>query len=567
MKKRSLYVIALYAPLLLGQGQSRNNATPQKTTNQEHKPSPRNNAVAKKNGNLLAQEYKPSPQDSHHDDMIVDAEKKRQDVVNLVKSGIDYLLSHRVEEAFYAFIHDQKFVKGDITLFVLDMNGVIYVHENLEYIWDNLADKKNDHDLSTVALIVAKAKRGGGWLDYDWQHGYKSSYVEKIEKDGVSYIIGAGWFPESKKGTVEDFVKRAVAFFNKEGRELAFTRFNNPIGDFVEGDLYIYAYDAKGYCVAHGDNIGLIGRDLINLKDQNGLLIVQALLKKAQQGGGWVDYLWLGSPKSGYVEKVSDRWGEYIIGSGYHPSSSRNNVTALVKRGVKHFNSWGRERAALDFNQQSGEFVLGDIGLFMYDFKGNVLSQSTFLEYVGQNLFDLRSSSGDYLVQNLIQRAQHGGGWIYYQWRKDLAAAYVEKVSDKDGDYLIGAAFYPDTKKEHVIELVKRGVGYLTLYPKDVAMNEFARRGGPFVRGTLHLFVFNFEGDCLVYGDNAQLTWKNFKDFTDVDGKRVIKLFVTKANAGGGWVKYKSKNAEKVAYIEKVEKDGVPYIIGSAFYL
>ncbi len=496
----------------------------------------------------------------------INVDAKRKEIVSLVKDGVDYLLKHRSEETFYAFLNNRKFTKGEVTLFVFDTNGTVYVQDNVSGIWQDLKEHKNKHGISVIELILKKVQKGGGWVEYEWESGYKSSYVERIEKGGVSYIVGAGWYPESKQDKIESLVKSAVNTFKTEGRETAFREFSNVVGKFVKGDLYLYAYDMKGYCVAHGDNVALIGRDFYNLKDEEDLFIIQALIDKAKQGGGWVNYMWNHSTKSGYVELVSDKDGEYIIGSGYHPENKRSRVTSLVKRGVKFFNSWGRERAAIEFNNQTGEFIIGDLALFMYDFKGSVLSQGDYLAYVGQNLYNLRSPAGEFIVQNIIKKAEAGGGWIDYQWSHDLASAYVEKVGDKEASYIIGAAFYPDTKKENVIQLVKSAIGYFKNHRKEEAMQEFSKRSGQFIKGSSFIFVFNLDGDCLAYGDTHSFIWKNFKDFKDTDGKQVFRSFLNKASSGGGWVEYKSKNITKLAYIEKVVKDNVPYIIGSAFY-
>lgn len=496
----------------------------------------------------------------------IPVDKRKQEIVALVKKGIEFLSTHRPEEAFNAFMNDRRFVHGEVQLFVFDTKGTVYVHDDLSNIWRSFKDFRNAHGIAVIDFLGDKATKGGGWVEYEWGGDYKSSYVERVEKDGIFYIIGAGWYPALKQRAVENLVKASTAFFRSQGREKAFHEFSNKVGIFVKGDLYLYAYDSKGYCVAHGDNTALIGRNLINLKDDHGLFVIQALLKKADEGGGWVSYTWKNAPKQGYVEKVIDDSGWYMIGSGYYPEGNRTTVVDLVKRGVKYFNSFGREKSGAQFSYKIGEYVYGDLALFMYDFNGKVLGSGDNPELVGQNLSDLRAPTGEFVVKNLIAMADKGSGFINYAWKNDFIDAYVERVNDKQGNYLVGCGFYPDSKRERVMHLVKLAVGYLKNHAKDVALREFARRGGPFIRGDLQLFMFNFSGDCLVYGDNYSMVWKNFKKFKDSEGKQVISLLMHKAQTGGGWVEYKSRNAIKMSYVEKVEKDGVQYLIGSAFY-
>jgi signal transduction histidine kinase len=508
--------------------------------------------------------------DQDFDKFKINAEQKRKQIVALVKKGIDYLRTHRTEGALNAFLTNSQFVKGDVWLFVYDTQGTVYTHgpELLENIWQNFKTYKNAHGILVQDLLSDKAQRGGGWVQYEWLGGYKSSYVEGVEKDGVTYIIGAGWYPVTKEYSVEDLVKSAVAYFYKYGKDEAFEKFSDKLGKFVHGDLYIFVYDMQGYSMAHGDNSALIGRNLINEKDVNGIYYIKDLIKQAKQGGGWTSYTWKNAPKKSYVEKVTDphTGKEYVIGSGFYPQTSRSQVVLTVKQGVKYFNAWGREKAAAQFSYKISDFIFGDIYLFMYDFNGNVLAHGDNQDLIGQNFLDLKNIYGRYITKEIIALAQKGNGWINFYTKNDLQVVYVEKVSDKDGDYLIGAGFFPDTHMEHIEDFVNRGVEYFKSHTKPATFKEFASREGDFIKGPFSLFGFNVGGDCLVYGDNYSMIWKNFQQVKDSDGKLIFKLFVKKAQKGGGWVAYKSRNSQKFSYVKKVEKDGIPYLIGSSFY-
>ncbi len=59
------------------------------------------------------------------------------------------------------------------------------------------------------------------------------------------------------------------------GKEKAFADFCNPKGAFVDPDLYITVYDLTGKCLAHGANSKMIGKDLIGLKDPDGVAFVK----------------------------------------------------------------------------------------------------------------------------------------------------------------------------------------------------------------------------------------------------------------------------------------------------
>lgn len=87
-------------------------------------------------------------------------------------------------------------------------------------------------------------------------------------------------------------------------------------------DGYMFVYDLAGVNVVHGANAALEGRNLIDLKDPNGVLLIRELIDAGKKGGGFVTYMWDEktrgglTPKLGYAEAINhQRW---IIGSGFY---------------------------------------------------------------------------------------------------------------------------------------------------------------------------------------------------------------------------------------------------------
>lgn len=129
------------------------------------------------------------------------------------------------------------------------------------------------------------------------------------------------------KGTAEEavaMVKRAGEFLKKNGRDKALAEFNNPKGQFVQKDLYIFAFGASGDGVelANGANIKLMGKNVKEMKDADGKYLIKDILAlgTGAEGKGWVDYKWP-NPATGqidgkrtYVERVDD----VIIGCGIY---------------------------------------------------------------------------------------------------------------------------------------------------------------------------------------------------------------------------------------------------------
>ncbi|MES2949027.1 MAG: cache domain-containing protein [Pseudomonadota bacterium] len=88
-------------------------------------------------------------------------------------------------------------------------------------------------------------------------------------------------------------VEAAVDHVKKVGPDQAFKDFTDKENKtWHKKDLYVFAYNLDGLNMAHGANDKLVGKNLIELKDPNGKLLIKELRDTAVKGGGWVEYDW-----------------------------------------------------------------------------------------------------------------------------------------------------------------------------------------------------------------------------------------------------------------------------------
>jgi len=115
-------------------------------------------------------------------------------------------------------------------------------------------------------------------------------------------------------------VVKAIAYWKTHGRDKAIAELNDPKGQFVKGDLYVFANNLDGTVLANGGNTRLVGQNHIGLKDGNGKLFNKECSETAQKGGGWVDYSWVNpltkklQPKTVWVQKIDG--SDIYLGSG-----------------------------------------------------------------------------------------------------------------------------------------------------------------------------------------------------------------------------------------------------------
>jgi polar amino acid transport system substrate-binding protein len=128
----------------------------------------------------------------------------------------------------------------------------------------------------------------------------------------------------SNKTELISFVESALAYARVVGRDRALEEFSNKTGSFVSKDLYIYAYDFNGTCLAHPFKPDWIGKNKLDVKDSNGVPSLRNTLNVAKEGKGFT-YFIFPNPAHGnrdefkiaYAMKVDDNW---FLGSGIYIS-------------------------------------------------------------------------------------------------------------------------------------------------------------------------------------------------------------------------------------------------------
>lgn len=137
----------------------------------------------------------------------------------------------------------------------------------------------------------------------------------------AALLVGAmGLAGAADKGSPDEavaLVKKAIAYYKTNGRDKIIAEVNNHNPQFQEKDLYVFISPlAGGPLLAHGVNPKLIGKNLDEMKDVDGVYFSRKFREVAQSkdGKGWVDYKWpnaqsgLIEAKSSYVERVDDMY-------------------------------------------------------------------------------------------------------------------------------------------------------------------------------------------------------------------------------------------------------------------
>ena len=136
--------------------------------------------------------------------------------------------------------------------------------------------------------------------------------------------------------TLRAFVERAAAHAESRVSDAAgayafFDRTFRPVGEWRHESIYLFVMTQAGVNVFHATRPDIEGQDRSGRQDKNGLLYIQALLREAAAGGGFVEYYFDnpaiqgdeidGSRKIAYAAPLDVGDGLVVV-SGFYPASA-----------------------------------------------------------------------------------------------------------------------------------------------------------------------------------------------------------------------------------------------------
>ena len=262
---------------------------------------------------------------------------KYQETTNLVGLVNDAatLVSLKGDGAFKELMtNGSRWRTGDTYLFVSDLKGNIFVHENPSLVGKNLLDLKDRNGKPIIQWFIRKASAVGqsGWTHYVWAKpgktgpSWKTTYVKLAKTSaGQTYVVGSGLYDmKMEKEFAVEAVNDAMAQIGTMGKA-AFPILKNKASEFVYKDTYVFVLDPNCNMLVHPASPELEGKNLRDMKDANGKFLFREFVQVVQDhGSGWVDYMW---PKPGttkpvakttFVSKVVVKGETFVVGTGIY---------------------------------------------------------------------------------------------------------------------------------------------------------------------------------------------------------------------------------------------------------
>ncbi len=122
--------------------------------------------------------------------------------------------------------------------------------------------------------------------------------------------------------TLVAFVENAATYVRENGKEKALAEFNDPNGSFIQGELYIYAYDFNGTTLAHPVNPEKIGVNRLNETEGNVGIFLRKMSDAVRYGDGFGRIAYINpthdrtlESKLAYGVQIDETWW---LGSGIY---------------------------------------------------------------------------------------------------------------------------------------------------------------------------------------------------------------------------------------------------------
>ncbi|HNY01087.1 MAG TPA: cache domain-containing protein [Bacteroidales bacterium] len=252
-----------------------------------------------------------------------------------VVSDAAALVRQKGEAAFPELMEKgSRWRSGDLYIFVIDLKGMCYVHEDRSLVGKNLGELKDPSGKPFIQWFIRKAlgPTQSGWTHYRWVKPgdtlpqWKTTYTKLANTpSGAVFIVGAGLYNmRMERAFAVEAVDDAVVLIRQMGPR-AFPILKDKTSEFVYKDTYIFVVDSAFVVQVDPPFPGEEGRNVRDYQDVNGKYFFREFFRVAsEKGTGWVDYSWpkpgetIPSAKSTYIRKIVVRGIPYLVGTGIY---------------------------------------------------------------------------------------------------------------------------------------------------------------------------------------------------------------------------------------------------------
>ncbi|MFZ3049053.1 MAG: cache domain-containing protein [Desulfatirhabdiaceae bacterium] len=110
---------------------------------------------------------------------------------------------------------------------------------------------------------------------------------------------------------------------------------------------------------------------------------------------------------------------------------------AMIQKALDFYKTNGKEKTLAEVSNPTGQFVKGDLYVFIWDMNGVVIAHGTNSKLIGRDMSQMKDVDGKRFVYDGVELAKaKGKGWVDYKWsnpttkKVEAKSTYVVKVDD-----------------------------------------------------------------------------------------------------------------------------------------
>ena len=359
-------------------------------------------------------------------------------------------------EATLAYYNSEESIEGERGMMILQA-GDQTVLSSVLY---NQLIGTNSYTAPDTPLgsLIAQATAAGHWVESfsvnPVTQQQEPSLFLLVLHDGLIFGSSHSIVREDLAGFTLDYVQKAIAMYDREGREATIAYYDSR--ESVDGEFYLFLIDENDRYIAHPIFPHLKGTDIKDVVDTDGYELGEEIAKATEEGH-WVDYLWpnpvinLKEPKSTWAI----RHDGIIFASGYYTpdpnaeppawkdADPHEYTVTYVENAIARYDRDGLEVMKHYYNSVAS--FEGQWYMFIMDANDLYIVHPVFPHLIGTDIKDVVDTDG-YELGEEIAKATADGHWVEYLWPHPFTLQDAQKVAyvvRHDG-LIFASGYYPE---------------------------------------------------------------------------------------------------------------------------
>ena len=359
-------------------------------------------------------------------------------------------------EATVAYYNSEESIEGERGMMILQA-GDQTVLSSVLY---NQLIGTNSYTAPDTPLgsLIAQATTAGHWVESfsvnPVTQQQEPSLFLLVLHDGLIFGSSHSIVREDLADFTLDYVQKAIAMYDREGREATIAYYDSR--ESVDGEFYLFLIDENDRYIAHPIFPHLKGTDIKDVVDTDGYELGEEIAKATEEGH-WVDYLWpnpvinLKEPKSTWAI----RHDGIIFASGYYTPDPNAEPPAWKGADPEEYTVTYVENAIARYDRDGLEVMKhyynsvasfeGQWYMFIMDANDLYIVHPVFPHLIGTDIKGVVDTDG-YELGEEIAKATADGHWVEYLWPHPFTLQDAQKVAyvvRHDG-LIFSSGYYPE---------------------------------------------------------------------------------------------------------------------------